>query len=57
MLTMIREDEEKVQMVAAMCAGILTFASGVLTILDPADGDKELMQAVVATLTKLYMLM
>jgi hypothetical protein len=53
MIDMIREDEQKVQMVAAMCVSILIHACDVLTILDPELGDEELIQAVASTLTKI----
>jgi hypothetical protein len=53
MLNMIVLEKDKVPMVAAMCGNILIFAFAVLRILDQSDGDQELVQAALATMTKL----
>jgi len=53
MLDMILENNEKVQMVAAMCGDIMIFAFAVLRILDMSDGDQELIQEALAIMEKL----
>ena len=53
LLDLMREKEEEVQNVAAMCAEMLEYASEVLTILDPEVGEEELIKAVAAEVARL----
>ena len=53
MLDMILENNEKMQMVAAMCGDIMIFACAVLRILDMSDEDQELIQEALAIMEKL----
>ena len=55
LLDLLRENEERVQEIAAPCASVLESASQQLTILDPEVGEEELIQAVAAALAKLRM--
>ena len=53
LLDLMRENETRVQEVAAHCAAALEAASHYLTILDPEVGVKQLIQAVAAAQAKL----
>ena len=55
LLDLMRENETRVQEMAAPCAGVLKHASLELTVLDPEVGEEELVQAVAAALAKLRM--
>ena len=55
LLDLMRENEARLQNVAALCANILEHASEHLTILDPEVGDEELIKAVAAALANLRM--
>ena len=52
LLDLMRENEARVQEVAAHCAAVLVSASH-LTILDPEVGEEQLIQAVAAAHAKL----
>jgi len=56
LLDLMRENEARVQKWAAPCARVLELASQHLTILDPAVGEEELIEAVAAALANLRML-
>ena len=51
----MRENEEQVQKLAAVCQELLESASQQLTILDPEVGEEELIQPVAAALANLRM--
>jgi hypothetical protein len=51
----MREDEARVQKIAAVCASLLRLASLHLTILDPEVGEEELIEGVAAALARLRM--
>jgi len=51
----MRENETRVQEMAARCASVLERARHNLTILDPEVGEEELIQAVAAALANLSM--
>jgi len=53
LLDLMREDEAKVQKLAALCAEQLEWASKHLRILDPGVGEEELIMAVAAALARL----
>jgi len=53
LLGLVRENETRVQKLAAGCAAVLDQARQHLTILDPEVGGEELSQAVAAALAKL----
>jgi hypothetical protein len=53
LLDLVRENETRLQNVAAICAQILEHARSNLTILDPDVGDEELIKAVATELTRL----
>ena len=55
LLDLIRENETRVQEMAATCAILLKLARQHLTILDPEVGEEELVQAVAAALANLCM--
>ena len=55
LLDLIRENETRVQEMAATCATLLELARQHLTILDPEVGEEELIQAVAAALAHLRM--
>ena len=55
LLDLMRENETKVQEWASPCTAVLVHASKQLTILDPAVGEEELIQAVAAVLANLRM--
>jgi len=55
LLDLMRENEAKVQICLAGCAELLKSASKHLTILHPAVGEEELIQAVAAALANLRM--
>ena len=55
LLNVLRENEEEMQSMAAMCAEQLELVSEYLTILDPKVGEEELIKAVAAALAKLRM--
>ena len=53
LLDLMRENETRVQKLAAPCAAVLGQASKQLTILDPEVGEEELIQAVAAAMARL----
>ena len=55
MFDLMRENEARVQKMAAGCAEELESASRKLTILDPEVGEEELVQAVASALANLSM--
>ena len=55
MLDLMRENETRVQEMAARCTSVLERARQNLTILDPEVGEEELIQAVAAALANLRM--
>ena len=55
LLNLMRENESRVQKVAAGCASLLRLASLDLTILDSEVGEEELIEAVAAALARLRM--
>ena len=56
LLDLMRENEARLQNVAAVYGRLLEHASKNLTILDPEVGEEELIQAVKAELDRLYAL-
>jgi hypothetical protein len=57
LLDLMRENEARLQMLAAACKGLLEKASLFLNILDPEVGEEELIQAVAAEAAKLRALL
>ena len=53
LLDLMREKEARVRIIPAICAGVLESASEDLDILDPEDGEEELIEAVEAELERL----
>ena len=53
LLDLMRENETRVQEMAALCAAVLDLASQHLNILDPEVGEEELIKAVAAEVAKL----
>jgi len=53
LLDLMRENEARVQNLAAACATVLEHARQDLTILDPEVGEEKLIQAVAAELARL----
>jgi len=53
LLDLIRENEARVQKMAAACAEYLEYACFHLTILDPEVGEEELIKAVAAEVARL----
>jgi len=56
LLDLMRENETRVQGLAAPCAAVLEVARQALTVLDPEVGEEELIQAVAAEVAKLPVL-
>jgi hypothetical protein len=52
LLDLMRENEARSQTVSAVFEAVLKCASEDLTILDPEDGEEELIQAVAAELAR-----
>jgi nickel-dependent lactate racemase len=48
----MRENETRVQEMAALCVAVLQFARQHLTILDPEVGEEELIKAVAAEVVR-----
>ena len=57
LLDLMRENEARSQTVSAVLEAVLKCASEDLTILDPEDGEEELIQAVAAELARLRALL
>ena len=53
LLDLMRENEARLQNVAALCAYTLRYARQNLTILDPEVGEEELIKAVAAELARM----
>ena len=53
LLDLLRENEARLPKVAALCAQILGHARKRLTILNPAVGEEELIEAVAAEVARL----
>ena len=52
LLDLMRENETRVQEMAALCVAVLQFAREHLTILDPEVGEEELSKAVAAEVAR-----
>ena len=57
LLELMRENEARVEELAAVLEAVLERASEDLTILNPEDGEEELIQAVAAELARLRALL